>query len=192
MAAAVVSEKPINRGSRFAAAVQRFNRSPKLVGFARRAREQTLGDDELIDHLSTARGRPSDRAARQLVALRGAEHGFFGQPPGAEEGLGRHLSRRPLEAEPLHQPRRRLVRVQVPAFRPRALPVEPYLLQARKQQVSLDLDIAADAGRLDRPLPCVPHRPRRHGRDRVPEIEGDGLDHGAILKQRPARALFGA
>jgi adenylate cyclase len=79
MAEAVVSEKPINRGSRFAAAAQRFNRNPKLVGFARRAREQTLGDDELIDHLSTARGRPSDRAARQLVALRGAEHGFFGE-----------------------------------------------------------------------------------------------------------------
>ncbi len=79
MAAAVVSEKPINRGSRFAAAAQRFNRNPKLVGFARRAREQTLGDDELIDNLSTARGRPSDRAARQLVALRGTEHGFFGE-----------------------------------------------------------------------------------------------------------------
>jgi adenylate cyclase len=66
-------------GKRFAAAAQRFNRNPKLVEFARRARERTLGGDELIDHLSTARGRPADRAARELVALRGSEHGFAGE-----------------------------------------------------------------------------------------------------------------
>ena len=75
-----MSEKPINsQGTRFAAAVQRFNRNPKLVEFARRTRERTLGDDDLIDHLSTARGRPSDRAARQLISLRGPEHGFVGE-----------------------------------------------------------------------------------------------------------------
>jgi adenylate cyclase len=64
---------------RWAAAVQRFNRNLKLVGFARRTRERTLGDDDHIDHLSTARGRPSDLAARQLVELRGDEPGFVGE-----------------------------------------------------------------------------------------------------------------
>jgi adenylate cyclase len=76
MAQAVMSGTP---GKRFAAAVQRFNRSPRLVDLARRTRERTLGDDEFVDHLSTARGRPADRAARQLVALRGEEHGFAGE-----------------------------------------------------------------------------------------------------------------
>lgn len=71
-----MSEKP---GRRFAAAAQRFNLNPKLVGFARQARERTLGDDDHIDHLVTARGRPSDRAARQLVALRGERPGFVGE-----------------------------------------------------------------------------------------------------------------
>ena len=71
-----MSERP---GRRFADAVQRFNRSPKLVEALRRTRERTLGDDEHIDHLSTARGRPADRAARQLVTLRGEEPGFFGE-----------------------------------------------------------------------------------------------------------------
>ncbi|HEU5106706.1 MAG TPA: adenylate/guanylate cyclase domain-containing protein [Solirubrobacterales bacterium] len=71
-----MSEKP---GKRFAAAVQRFNRHPKLVEMARRTREHTLGGDDHIDHLSTARGRPSDLAARQLVSLRGAEPGFAGE-----------------------------------------------------------------------------------------------------------------
>jgi adenylate cyclase len=76
MAEAAVSDAP---GKRFSAAFQRFNRNPKLVGFARRARERTLGDDEFVDHLSTARDRPADRAARELVALRGSEHGFAGE-----------------------------------------------------------------------------------------------------------------
>ena len=71
-----MNEKP---GRRWAAAAQRFNRNPKLVGFARRTRERTLGDDEFVDHLSTARGRPSDLAARQLVELRGDEPGFVGE-----------------------------------------------------------------------------------------------------------------
>lgn len=76
MAKAVVSDTP---GKRITAAAQRFNRSPKLVEWVRRTRERTLGDDERIDHLSTARGRPADRAARQLVALRGADPGFAGE-----------------------------------------------------------------------------------------------------------------
>lgn len=71
-----MSERPSRRWS---AAVQRFNRNPKLVGFARRTRERTLGDDDHIDHLSTARGRPSDLAARQLVELRGDDPGFVGE-----------------------------------------------------------------------------------------------------------------
>src|SRR5207237_4513968 len=71
-----MSERP---GKRFAAAARRFNRDPRLVELARRARERTLGDDDRIDHLSTARGRPSDLAARQLVSLRGEEPGFAGE-----------------------------------------------------------------------------------------------------------------
>jgi adenylate cyclase len=75
-----VSEEPReNPGRRFLAATQRLNRSPKLVEIARRARERALGDEEFVDHLSTARGRPSDLAAQQLVALRGAEPGFLGE-----------------------------------------------------------------------------------------------------------------
>ncbi len=38
-----------------------------------------MGDDEFVDLLSTARGRPADLAARQLVAARGAEHGVLGE-----------------------------------------------------------------------------------------------------------------
>jgi adenylate cyclase len=71
-----MSERPARR---WGAAVQRFNRNAKLVDFARQARERTLGDDDHIDHLSTARGRPSDLAARQLVELRGDEPGFAGE-----------------------------------------------------------------------------------------------------------------
>jgi adenylate cyclase len=71
-----VSETP---GKRFAAAARRFNRNPKLVGWARRTRERTLGDDDFVDHLSTARGRPSDLAAQQLVSLRGDRPGFAGE-----------------------------------------------------------------------------------------------------------------
>jgi adenylate cyclase len=76
LAEAVVND---NRGSRFAAAVQRFNRNSQLVEWVRRTRERTLGDDDFVDHLSTARDRPADRAARHLVALRGTEHGFAGE-----------------------------------------------------------------------------------------------------------------
>ena len=66
-------------GKRFAAAARRFNRQPRMVGWVRRARERTLGDDDFVDHLSTARGRPSDLAAQQLVALRGDRPGFAGE-----------------------------------------------------------------------------------------------------------------
>jgi adenylate cyclase len=67
------------RGKRFAAAARRFNRSPNLVDWVRRTRERALGDDDFVDHLSTARGRPADLAAQQLVSLRGDSPGFAGE-----------------------------------------------------------------------------------------------------------------
>jgi adenylate cyclase len=57
----------------------RVNRNPKLVEVARRARERALGGDHHVDLLSTARGRPSDLAARQLVTLRGDAPGILGE-----------------------------------------------------------------------------------------------------------------
>lgn len=57
----------------------RVNRNPKLVELARRARERALGADRHIDLLSTARGRPADLAARQLVTLRGDAPGVLGE-----------------------------------------------------------------------------------------------------------------
>ena len=64
---------------RFARAARRLNRHPKLVASARQTRERALGDDEFVDLLSTARGRPADLAARQLVAYRGGDPGFLGE-----------------------------------------------------------------------------------------------------------------
>jgi adenylate cyclase len=64
---------------RFAAAARRLNRYPKLVASARQVREQMMGDDEFVDMLSTARGRPADLAARQLVASRAADPGLLGE-----------------------------------------------------------------------------------------------------------------
>ena len=71
------SEEP--RGKRFAAAVRRFNRHPQLVRVTRRTRERTLGDDDFVDRLSTARGRPADLAAQQLVEFRGSSPGVLGE-----------------------------------------------------------------------------------------------------------------
>jgi adenylate cyclase len=68
-----------NPAQRLLAGVRRVNRNPQLVELARRARERTLGGDRQIDLLATARGRPSDRAARQLVELRGEEPGVLGE-----------------------------------------------------------------------------------------------------------------
>jgi adenylate cyclase len=64
---------------RLAAAARRLNRHPKLVASARQARERAMGDDEFVDMLSTARGRPADLAARQLVASRAADPGVLGE-----------------------------------------------------------------------------------------------------------------
>ncbi|HET9591451.1 MAG TPA: adenylate/guanylate cyclase domain-containing protein [Solirubrobacterales bacterium] len=64
---------------RFLAAARRLNRQPKLLRAARQTRERMLGDEALVDHLSTARGRPSDLAAQQLVELRGDAPGVLGE-----------------------------------------------------------------------------------------------------------------
>jgi len=42
-------------------------------------REQLLGDEQFLDRLSTARGRPADLATRQLVALRAERPGVLGE-----------------------------------------------------------------------------------------------------------------
>jgi class 3 adenylate cyclase len=67
------------RGERLLAAARRFNRNPKLLERVRRARERSLGDEQFVDQLSTARGRPADLAAQRLVAFRGEEHGVLGE-----------------------------------------------------------------------------------------------------------------
>lgn len=68
-----------NPGTRLLTAARRFNRNPKLLARVRRTRERALGDEQFVDHLSTARGRPADLAAQQLVALRGEEPGVLGE-----------------------------------------------------------------------------------------------------------------
>ena len=67
------------RATRWASAVRRLNRNPGLVDTARRTRERVLGDEQFVDRLSTARGRPSDLAARELVALRREQPGVLGE-----------------------------------------------------------------------------------------------------------------
>jgi len=64
---------------RAVAAARGLNHDPRLVQAARRAREWALGSESVGDRLSTARGRPSDLAARRVVALAGAEPGVFGE-----------------------------------------------------------------------------------------------------------------
>lgn len=68
-----------NPHRRLAAVARRFNSDRRLVETVRRARERALGDDDFVDRLSLARGRPSDLAAQQLIALRGDERGFVGE-----------------------------------------------------------------------------------------------------------------
>jgi class 3 adenylate cyclase len=67
------------RAPRLLRRAQELNRSPALVERATRVRAWALGDDELVDRLSTARGRPADVAARQLQALRGERPGLLGE-----------------------------------------------------------------------------------------------------------------
>jgi adenylate cyclase len=75
-----MDEAPKQRpGSRFVAAVRRLNRHPKLVQATKRTRERAMGDDEFVDLLSTARGRPADLAAQHLVTARGETPGLLGE-----------------------------------------------------------------------------------------------------------------
>jgi class 3 adenylate cyclase len=69
-------DKPAKR---FLAAARRLNRQPRLLRAARQTRERLLGDEALVDHLSTARGRPADLAAQQLVEFRGETPGIIGE-----------------------------------------------------------------------------------------------------------------
>jgi class 3 adenylate cyclase len=59
--------------------VRRLNRHPSLVGAARRTRHVALGEEEIDDRLSTARGRPADLAARQLAVVRAERPGVLGE-----------------------------------------------------------------------------------------------------------------
>jgi adenylate cyclase len=78
--AEAVDEPPKERaGKRFVTAVRRFNRHPRLVGATKRTRERAMGDDEFVDLLSTARGRPADLAAQHLVTVRGDAPGLLGE-----------------------------------------------------------------------------------------------------------------
>jgi adenylate cyclase len=65
--------------ARLLESTRELNRNAKLVAAARRMRERALGDDEFHDRLSTARGRPSDVAVRELAALRSATPGVVGE-----------------------------------------------------------------------------------------------------------------
>jgi adenylate cyclase len=55
------------------------NRNPALVDGARRVRERTVGGEQAMDRLATARGRPSDVALRELAALRSDAPGLLGE-----------------------------------------------------------------------------------------------------------------
>lgn len=56
-----------------------INRNPALVDGARRVRERAVGDEQVIDRLATARGRPSDVALRELAAIRSDAPGLLGE-----------------------------------------------------------------------------------------------------------------
>ena len=68
-----------SRARRLVGAVRQLNSHPRLVGAARRTRHLALGEEEIDDRLSTARGRPADLAARQLAALRAEPPGLLGE-----------------------------------------------------------------------------------------------------------------
>jgi adenylate cyclase len=65
--------------TRIVTAARAFNHDPRLVDAARRTREWALGSEQVGDRLSTARGRPSDLAVRQVAALAGDEPGVLGE-----------------------------------------------------------------------------------------------------------------
>jgi len=65
--------------TRLASAARQLNRDPRLIAAARGIRERLVGDGQIGDRLSTARGRPADLAARELAALRGDAPGVVGE-----------------------------------------------------------------------------------------------------------------
>jgi adenylate cyclase len=74
-----VSEPGARRGRRFVAAARELNRHPRLLGATKRTRERVLGDDELLERVSSVRARPADLVARELVAFRGEQPGVLGE-----------------------------------------------------------------------------------------------------------------
>jgi adenylate cyclase len=68
-----------HRAKELARRIRTLNRHLQLLQAARGARERAFGDDQFVDRLSTARGRPTDLAASQLVAIRGETPGVFGE-----------------------------------------------------------------------------------------------------------------
>lgn len=68
-----------DRPGRLFGAARNLNRNPELVGRVRRLRASALGGDEHVDRLSTARGRPADVAARQLLELRSDQPGLLSE-----------------------------------------------------------------------------------------------------------------
>jgi adenylate cyclase len=75
----VSGPEPQRRSARAVAAARRLNRHPRLLAVAKSTRERWLGDEQHVDRLSTARGRPADLAARELAALRAGAPGVLGE-----------------------------------------------------------------------------------------------------------------
>jgi class 3 adenylate cyclase len=74
-----VSADPQRRSRRLVTAARNLNQNPALVARLRHLRATALGGDEHVDRLSTARGRPADVAARQLLELRGETPGLLSE-----------------------------------------------------------------------------------------------------------------
>lgn len=68
-----------SRARRLVGTARHLNRHPRLVVAARRTRHWAFGEEQIDDRLSTARGRPTDLAARQLAALRAERPGVLGE-----------------------------------------------------------------------------------------------------------------
>src|SRR5689334_1351327 len=64
---------------RLTRAGRRFNRDPRLLGAARRARVWALGQHNLDHGLAAERGRPTDLAFRRLASLRRDRPGVAGE-----------------------------------------------------------------------------------------------------------------
>ena len=72
-------ERRTDRWQRLTTAARRLNKHPRAVEMAREARQRLPGDDRVGDRLSTARGRPTDLAVRQLVELAPHSRGLVGE-----------------------------------------------------------------------------------------------------------------